>query len=265
MVEEMVINVDNVTVGYGERIVLCDVSMRVMRGQVHVLVGGSGCGKSTLLKNIIGLAQPMAGIITVLGEETSSINNESAHLLSQRIGILFQGGALLGSLDIYDNVALPLREHTNLTEELISDVVGSMLAVVGLHDAHRMLPEELSGGMRKRAALARAMVMGPELLICDEPSAGLDPITAAGIDQLIINLRDRFGMTVLIITHELSSIEAIADTITMLHSGNIIFDGTPKQVQASTIPEVRAFFDRIPAQQTHTNSIFAEIMRGKAS
>ncbi len=242
-----VLEVEQLVARYGERTVLERVDLTVRRGEVRAVLGGSGCGKTTLLKHCIGLLTPSAGRITVLGQPLHELDGAERVALLRRIGVLFQYGALLGSISVGENVALPLREHTDLPDEVIGEMVRLKLAAVELSHAEHLLPSELSGGMRKRAALARALALDPELLFCDEPSAGLDPLTSAELDELILRLRDRFGMAVVVVTHELMSIERIADRAIMLSGGKVIADGTLAEVRAGADPEIRAFFNRIAA------------------
>jgi phospholipid/cholesterol/gamma-HCH transport system ATP-binding protein len=227
-----------------------------------VVLGGSGCGKSTLLKHCIGLLEPAAGSVRLLGEELLALDGPERERLLSRIGVLFQYGALLGSLTIAENVALPLRERTDLDEEVIAEIVRLKLALVELSHAEHLLPSELSGGMRKRAALARAMALDPEILFCDEPSAGLDPLTSAELDALLLRLRDRFGMAVVVVTHELASIEKISDRVLMLSAGKVIADGPLAEVKASAHPEIRAFFGRVAAGEVRREQSALEILEG---
>lgn len=256
------LRVQGLVATYGERTVLDGVDLAVARGEVRVILGGSGCGKSTLLKHCIGLLTPAAGSIDVLGQPLHQLEGPDRVSLLRRIGVLFQYGALLGSISVRDNVALPLREHTDLPEEVIAEVVGLKLAVVELSHAENLLPSELSGGMRKRAALARAMALDPELLFCDEPSAGLDPLTSAELDELLLRLRDRFGMAVVVVTHELMSIERIADRALMLAAGKVVADGTLAEVKRSGHPEVGAFFQRIAAGEVRGAASALDALRG---
>jgi len=229
---------------YGDRTVLDGVDMTVDKGEVHVILGGSGCGKSTLLKHVIGLMQPAAGSIELLGHDLTQIDERERNAVLSRIGMLFQGGALLNSLTVGENVALPIRERTQLPEDVVNEMVEMKLALVQMSHASKLTPPELSGGMKKRAALARAMATDPEILFCDEPSAGLDPITASSLDELLLNLKTRFGMSVVVVTHELASIQTIADRVTMLEKGKVVAQGPLAEVQAMDHPMVRAFFDR---------------------
>lgn len=231
---------------YGERTILEGVDMRVMPGEIRVILGGSGSGKSTLLKHLIGLQRPAGGHVRVLGVDPVTAEEHVWESVLSRIGMLFQGGALLNSMSVYDNVALPILERApDLPRDVVDEMIRMKLALVGLAPAMYLAPPELSGGMKKRAALARAMACDPELLFCDEPSAGLDPVTAAGLDQLILSLRDRFDMSLVVVTHELASIRTIADRVTMLAGGHVIADDTLRNVMDMDEPVVRSFFDRI--------------------
>ena len=247
---------------YGERTILDGVDLTVQRGEVRVILGGSGSGKSTLLKHCIGLLTPEAGEVLVLGQPLHDLEGADRVALLRRIGVLFQSGALLGSISVRENIALPLREHSDLPEDVIAELVDLKLEVVELSHAGNLLPGELSGGMRKRAALARAMALDPDLMFCDEPSAGLDPLTSAELDELIVRLRDRFGMTIVVVTHELMSIERIADRVFMLSGGKAIGEGTLAEVKGSDHPEIRAFFQRIAAGEMRGAASALDTLRG---
>lgn len=256
------LKVENLIARYGDRTVLDGVSLSVEQGEVRVVLGGSGCGKSTLLKHCIGLMDPAGGTIEVLGQPLHALEGEPRTALLRRIGVLFQSGALLGSITVGENVALPLHEHTELPETVIGEMVRMKLAAVELSHAEHFLPSELSGGMRKRAALARALALDPDLLFCDEPSAGLDPLTSAELDDLLLRLRDRFGMAVVVVTHELMSIERIADKALMLAAGTAIADGTLAEVKRGSNPEIHAFFGRIAAGEMRGTPSALDVLRG---
>ena len=240
-----VIQVNDLCAKYGERTVLWDITIAVKPREVRVVLGTSGCGKTTLLKSIIGLLKPSAGTVKLFGHEIHDIDDAETTALLKQVGVLFQNGALLGSLTIGQNVSLPLQMHSTLPADLVEDIVKQKLLQVGLPDVYGLYPRELSGGMRKRAALARALVLDPPLLFCDEPSAGLDPVTAAGIDELLLKIRDMFGITIVVITHEILSIKKIADTIIFLHDGRILFDGPLDPALAQSSGPVFDFFNRI--------------------
>lgn len=245
--DDVVISVQNLKAGYGDKVIINDVSFDVPKGEIVCLIGGSGCGKSTVVRTLVGLLEPMDGEVRVFGQDPNKLEGVKRIALLRRAGMLFQNGALLGSMTVADNVALPLREHTDLPDAIIERVVAAKLALVGLPDAGPLMPAELSGGMRKRASLSRAIAMEPELLFCDEPSAGLDPIVAAGLDVTLRNLQRRLGMTMIVVTHELASILLIADRVVMLRQGGYVqAQGTLAAMKASEDPAVREFFGRMP-------------------
>lgn len=261
MMTDPIIRVENLTVGYTTKPVIEDLSVDFARGKVTTIVGTSGCGKSTLLKAIIGLLHPWEGKTTVDGNDLNDLDGNELTMALTGIGLLFQAGAMLNSITVAENVAMPLREHTKLPPTVIREIVRLKLDLVGLGHAMEMLPSELSGGMRKRAALARAMVMDPALLLCDEPSAGLDPQTAASLDELILNLKATFNMSVVVVTHELPSIAMIADDVVMLGTGGrLLFDGPLSDAQRCDVPEVIDFFARsVPTQSARTHSLLAHL------
>jgi phospholipid/cholesterol/gamma-HCH transport system ATP-binding protein len=226
--------------------VLNGLNLDIEHGETMVLLGGSGCGKSTLLRQIIGLEKPKSGSVCLKGIDITRCSKSDLKKIRRSIGVAFQSAALFNSLNIADNVALPLREHTRLAPSIIEHVVWMKLAAVGLADHGKLLPQELSGGMKKRAAVARAIALGPEILVLDEPSAGLDPIVAAELDELILLLKHTFHMTVIVVTHELPSAFLIADRIAMLYQGSFSSIGTKDEVKASQNPRVRQFLDRVP-------------------
>jgi phospholipid/cholesterol/gamma-HCH transport system ATP-binding protein len=244
---------------YGERTVLDGVNLTVMPGEVRVILGGSGCGKSTLLKHLIGLNEPAGGTVQLLDVDLGTADEPEKLAVLGRIGMLFQGGALLNSLTVHENVALPINERITLPPAVVYEMVEMKLELVSLGHAGKLYPPELSGGMKKRAALARAIALDPVVLFCDEPSAGLDPITSAALDELLLGLRDRFGMSVVVVTHELESIRRITDRATMLDKGKVIADGTLEELQASEHPMVRAFFDRKSEGEDAGSSVLAAL------
>jgi phospholipid/cholesterol/gamma-HCH transport system ATP-binding protein len=250
--DEPIIEMDHVAQRFGSRTIFRDVSLRVYPREIFVILGGSGCGKSTLMKQLIGLLVPSAGRISLFGEAITGPKRETAlHTEQRRIGVMFQSGALFGSMTLLENVMLPLEMFTTLPPEGREVVARVKLGLVGLGDAAGLMPAEISGGMARRAGIARAMALDPPLLLLDEPSAGLDPITSAGLDRLILDLRQDLGATFVVVTHELASIMAIADRCVMLDrgaypdAGGVIAEGKPAELRdTSTHPIVRAFFRR---------------------
>ena len=242
---DAIIGVRDLRVRYGEREVLHGIGFDVRRGETLVILGGSGSGKSTLLRALVGLEKPSGGEIWVKGQDIAAIPPGAMDEIKKRLGMSFQGGALFGSMTVGENVALPLREHTQLEESTIQIIVRLKLEQVGLAGFEDYLPSQLSGGMKKRAAVARAMAMDPEILFFDEPSAGLDPIIAAGIDNLIVELKKAFRMTIVVVTHELSSAFLIADRMVLIDKGNIVAIGTREELRSSAHPRVRQFLDRV--------------------
>jgi phospholipid/cholesterol/gamma-HCH transport system ATP-binding protein len=245
-VTDPVISLRDVAVTYDGRRILDGVNLDIARGETMVLLGGSGSGKSTLLRQIIGLERPSAGRVIVNDIDLANCSPGELRKFRRSVGVAFQSAALFNSLSIEDNISLPLREHTRLPESTIRLMVWLKLAVVGLADSGKLIPQALSGGMKKRAAVARALALDPEVLVFDEPSAGLDPIVAAELDELILTLKRAFGMTMVVVTHELSSAFRIADRLAMLYQGSLIAVGTKEEFQNSTHPRVRQFLDRVP-------------------
>ena len=233
MENNTIIKVENLVAGYGDTIILENISFNVIEGEIFVILGGSGCGKSTLLKQLIGLNRPLSGKIIIDGDRITEDNDESIKRMLRKIGVLYQGSALLGSMTVGENIALPIREYTGLPEESIYRMVKMKLKLVGLEGYENYLPSELSGGMKKRAGLARAMALNPKILFFDEPSAGLDPVTSAGLDDLIINLNKILGTTMVVVTHELSSIFTIAHRVIMLDKQikGILAEGDPRYLK----------------------------------
>jgi len=242
---EAMISLWDLRVNYGEREILHGLSLEVMRGETLVILGGSGSGKSTLLRTLVGLERPTSGEIWLKGKNLAEISETEMNEIRKRIGMSFQGGALFGSMTVGENVALPLREHTRLENPTIEIIVRLKLDQVGLAGFENYMPSQLSGGMKKRAAVARAMAMDPEILFFDEPSAGLDPIIAAGVDELILELKKAFHMTIVVVTHELASAFLIADRMVLIDKGNILAIGSKEEMQSSSNPRVRQFLDRI--------------------
>lgn len=260
---EPLIKVRGLVACYGEVEVLKGIDLDVHEGESLAIVGRSGCGKTTLLKHIIALLRPAAGEVWVGEDEITSLNGEELDTVRQQMGVLFQGGALFNSLSVGENVALPLREHTELAEPIIDIMVRIKLALVGLSGFEEYLPAELSGGMKKRAALARAMAMDPRILLCDEPSTGLDPVLAAGIDNLILKLKRAFRMTIVLVSHELASVLTVADRITMLDEGKIIFDGPPDAFKASEDERVAQFVERQPPEEQQDTEAYLRSLIGQ--
>ena len=242
---EAMISLRNLRVSYGEREILHGISFDVMRGETLVILGGSGSGKSTLLRTLVGLESPTSGEIWIKGKNIAAISAAEMDEIRKKVGMSFQGGALFGSMSVGENVALPLREHTKLEDSTIEIILRLKLDQVGLAGFENYMPSQLSGGMKKRAAVARAMAMDPEILFFDEPSAGLDPIIAAGVDQLILDLKKAFHMTIVVVTHELASAFLIADRMVLIDKGNVVAIGTTPEMRSSTHPRVRQFLDRI--------------------
>ena len=257
-----VLEVRNLCAAYGEKVIITDVSFDVPKGQIVCLIGGSGCGKSTTFRAAVGLLEPRAGEVRLFGEEINKLDDLKRAQLLGRVGMLFQNGALLSSMTIGENIALPLKEHTDLPYSVIERIVAAKLALVNLPDTAHLMPAELSGGMRKRAALARALALDPEVLLCDEPSAGLDPVVAAGIDETLRSLQRTLGMTIVVVTHELASIELIADQLVMLRPGGYVVEiGTLQQLKQSDDPLVQEFFGRhAPADKRHAGPSLLEAL-----
>ncbi|MBD3374026.1 ATP-binding cassette domain-containing protein [candidate division KSB1 bacterium] len=241
---EYLVEVERVTAGFAGSIVLDDVSMNAHKHDITVILGASGCGKTTLLKNIIRLYQPRSGSIRLFGQEITTMDDPEFNRILEKIGVLFQNGALLNSIPISENVAIPIKQHTSLSPRLVERLVRIKLDLVGLQKAATQLPSQLSGGMRKRAALARSIALDPPLLFCDEPTAGLDPVTADSLDRLILNMRDQLGMTIVVVTHEISSIKRIADRIVFMDAGKILFTGSLDEARQAGIEQIDQFFGK---------------------
>ena len=255
MTADPIIRVRGLSAGYDGRAILEDVSFDVHRGEVFVILGGSGCGKSTLLRHMIGLAEPIRGTVEIDGDDFTACTGDARQAILRKFGVLYQSGALFSSMTLAENVALPLEEFTSLPREAIDLVVRLKLDLVGLAHAAERFPSELSGGMKKRAGVARALALDPGILFLDEPSAGLDPITSAEFDRLVLDLRASLGTTVVIVTHELQSIYAVADRCIMLDRvrRTIVAEGKPAELRdTSRDPWVRAFFRREAAVEART-------------
>ncbi len=247
--KEPIIQVKNLVAAYDDTIVLDKINLDIYPGESIIILGRSGCGKSTLLKHMIGLAKPADGQILIKGKDITTMKEEERIDILKNVGMLFQSAALFNSMTVGDNVAFPLRAHTDLKESVIQIMLKMKLQLVGLSGFDKFKPSQLSGGMKKRAGLARAIAMDPEILFCDEPSAGLDPIVAAGIDNLILKLKKAFKMTAVIVTHELESVYIIADRIAMMHEGKIIAIGTKEELQKNPEPVVQQFLNREPDKE----------------
>jgi len=251
---ESVIQIRDLHFSYGEHEVLSGIDLDVRPHEVLTVMGPSGCGKTTLLRLLVGLETPTRGSVRVLGHQVGTLDEDELHVFRQRLGMCFQFGALLNSLTIADNLALPLREQGDYPEDLLALAVRSKLALVGLDDAAPRFPSELSGGMRKRAGLARALMSDPELLLFDEPTLGLDPVTAAGLDRTILDLRERLGTAAVIVTHDLATAFALADQMVVLLGGKAAATGSPEEIRQSSDPRVQAFIQRRAAAPQRANS-----------
>jgi phospholipid/cholesterol/gamma-HCH transport system ATP-binding protein len=229
---------------FGDRQILHRVNLEVKRGEIMVIMGGSGSGKTTLLNHLLGLLQPSSGSVRILGQDLARLTPMERQQLRTRTGVAFQSGALFSSMSVGDNIALPLREHTDLDETTIGIMTRLKLEVVSLAGFETLMPAELSGGMIKRAALARAIVMDPDLLFCDEPSAGLDPVVASSIDDLILRLRDAMGMSIVVVTHDLDSTFKIADRICVLDKGKVLALDTVEAIRASPDTRIQNLLNR---------------------
>src|SRR2546422_6859394 len=254
------ISLRNLRVSYGEREILHGIGLDVMSGETLVILGGSGSVKSTLLRTLVGLERPSSGEIWLKGKNIAAISSDEMNAIRKKIGMSFQGGALFGSMTVGENVALPLREHTKLEETTIEIILRLKLDQVGLAGFENYMPSQLSGGMKKRAAVARALAMDPEILFFDEPSAGLDPIIAAGVDQLILELKQAFHMTIIVVTHELASAFLIADRMLLIDKGSVVALGTKEQMRSSTHPRVRQFLDRIPEPEVSQEMDYLQML-----
>ncbi|MDE3179423.1 MAG: ABC transporter ATP-binding protein [Acidobacteriota bacterium] len=258
--ENPVISVLNLRVRYGEREILHGISFDVQRGETLVILGGSGSGKSTLLRTLVGLQKPSGGEVWIKGFNIARASAQELDEIRKKMGVSFQGGALFGSMTVGENVALPLREHTRLEPSTIEIMVRIKLEQVGLASFEDYMPSQLSGGMRKRAAVARALAMDPEILFFDEPSAGLDPIIAAGIDELILELKKAYAITMVVVTHELASAFLIADRMLLIDRGNFVMAGAKEELAASNNARVRQFLDRVPEPEVEDELIYLQML-----
>jgi len=244
------IQVKNLVTHYDGRKILNDVSLDVNQGEIMVIMGGSGSGKSTLLRYMLGLEKPSSGSIELLGNDITKMTSNEMHQMMKKIGVSFQGGALFGSMTVAENIQLPLNEHTSLDQKTMQIMSQMKLEVVNLAGFGELMPSQLSGGMVKRAALARAIILDPRLLFFDEPSAGLDPVVSAELDELILKLRDAMNMTIVVVTHELDSAFKIADRITILDRGEILMCGTVDEVRNSDNQRIYNLLHRQPRKDT---------------
>ena len=236
-----VIEVENLTKDFGERRVLDSVNLQIHEGETFVIMGGSGCGKSTLLRHLTGALKPDSGRVLIKGKDITQASEQEIDEIKKRFGMLFQSAALLDSLTVEENVSLPLREHTKLARDIIKIMVKMKLSLVGLRGFERHMPSELSGGMKKRVGLARAIAMDPDIVFYDEPTAGLDPVVGAVIDKLILDLSKKLLITSVVVTHDMQSVFRIADKVAMLHKGSILQIGTPEEIKNSSDPIVQQF------------------------
>jgi phospholipid/cholesterol/gamma-HCH transport system ATP-binding protein len=243
---EPVIEIGDLVRKFGDRAVINDISLQVQRGETLVIMGGSGCGKSTLLRHIIGSMKPTSGSVKIFGKEITTMNEREIAEVRKRFGMLFQSGALLASLTVGENVALPLLQHTNKPVDEIEEIVEQKLKMVGLSGFEELKPAEISGGMKKRVGLARALALDPELLFSDEPTSGLDPIMTAVVDQLTLKLTHGQHMTAVVVTHDMTSAFRIATRMIMLGHGSIVAQGTPDEIRNSPNPEVQQFINGRP-------------------
>jgi phospholipid/cholesterol/gamma-HCH transport system ATP-binding protein len=242
-IETPVIEVSHVATKFGQAVVHEDISLSIQRGEIFAIAGGNGCGKTTLLREIIGLMTPSSGTIRLFGVDSRKLVMGDGHPVHRRFGVMFQQGGLFSSLTLAENVAVPLREHTTLSAELIRDIVAAKIAMVDLPpDSAVKYPNELSGGMRRRAALARAIVMDPELLFLDEPTAGLDPIVAAAFDELVLSLKSLLGLTVVMVTHDLDSLWRITNRVAVLGRGTVLGVGTMQELFQSSDRDIHEYF-----------------------
>jgi phospholipid/cholesterol/gamma-HCH transport system ATP-binding protein len=240
---EPVVEVVDLVRRFGNRTVIDGISLKVYRGETLVIMGGSGCGKSTLLRHIIGAMKPTAGSVKIFGDEITTMNDRELDEVRRRFGMLFQSGALLASLTVGENVALPLFQHTDMSASEVQETVTQKLQMVGLNGFENLKPAEISGGMRKRVGLARALALDPELLFSDEPTSGLDPIMTAVVDKLTLELTQGEGMTAVVVTHDMTSAFRIATRMIMLGRGTIVAQGTPDEIRTSPNPEVQQFIN----------------------
>jgi phospholipid/cholesterol/gamma-HCH transport system ATP-binding protein len=246
---ENIIQVENLVAHYGERVILNGINLGIRTGEIMVIMGGSGSGKTTFMRNLLGLNKPSSGSIHILGKDITKISKRELYAIRRKMGVAFQGGALLGSMSVAENIELPLRQHTKLDETTIRIMSRMKLEVVNLAGFENLMPSELTGGMLKRAALARSIVMDPSMLFFDEPSAGLDPVVSAELDELILRLKAAMNVTIVVVTHELESAFKIADRITVLGQGNVLMTGTVEEVQNSDNEVIQDMLNRRPRDE----------------
>lgn len=246
MEKEVTIKAENVIKKFGDRVVLNGVSLEIYKGETFVIMGGSGCGKSTFLRLLIGALKPDSGKVHLLGKDLSALNEDEMDKIRKKIGMSFQSSALFDSMTVGENVSLPLKEHTKLDKSVIDIVVKMKLELVGLRGFENLMPSQLSGGMRKRVGLARAIAMDPEIVFYDEPTAGLDPIVAGVIDKLIFDLSKKLSITSVVVTHDMKSVFSIADRVAMLYEGVVLEVGTPDEIRSSPNQMVRQFISGSP-------------------
>ncbi len=259
---ETPVQVEDLVAHYGPRRVLDGISLSIRRGEIHVIMGASGSGKSTLLRHMLGLHRPTSGRVRILGHEMHRLGRRQLYRLRKGIGVAFQGGALLSSLSVGENIRLPLRIHTRLDEQTMRIMTRMKLELVGMGETDELMPSQLSGGMLKRAGLARALIMDPHLLFFDEPSAGLDPITSAGLDELILELHRALGLTMVVVTHELESALRIADRITVLAAGRVLASGSVEEIRASDDPHVQDLLNRRHREQAVDGDAYLDRLTG---
>ena len=246
MEQEILIQVEKMSVCYDGRLVLDDVDASFRNDEITMVLGASGSGKTTLIKHILKLEPVEEGRVSFFGRDVAALSQEEFEGLLRRLGMLFQQGALLNSLSVAENIKIPLEQHTALPDAVIESMVRTKLKLVGLSGYGEVLPSQLSGGMRKRAALARSIALDPEILFCDEPTSGLDPITAREMDRLLLRLRNQLGITMVIISHDVESVRRIADRVLFLHQGRLLFSGTRQEMEESEIEELEEFFSSGP-------------------
>ncbi len=258
-----VVEVRDLVTHYGEREILRGINITVQRGEVMVIMGGSGSGKSTLLRHLLGLQQPTAGSIRLLGRDITTLSGKEMDELRKEMGVAFQGGALFGSMTVGENVRLPLMEHTKLDSNTMEIMTRMKLEIVNLSGFEGLMPSELSGGMVKRAALARAVIMDPKMLFFDEPSAGLDPVAAVELDELILKLRSALNITIVVVTHDLDSAFKIADRITVLDQGEILMTGTVEEVRDCDNERIRGLINRLPRHIVPDTDAYLKRLTGR--